>query len=55
MTKKKTVQGTYISIPAKEALDQEAAKRNTNATRLASEILERAAKRFPIKEAKDGV
>ena len=39
----KTVQGTYIDSDLKRALAKEAKKRKISLTRLASEILERAA------------
>lgn len=50
--KKRIVQGTYISVEAKEALKKEAKATNKFVTTVASEILERGAKALIRKAAK---
>ena len=49
----KVVQGTYISLEAKKALLAEAKRRDIFVTTLASEILEKEARRFAKKEKMD--
>jgi hypothetical protein len=50
--KRRIVQGTYISVEAKEALKKEAKATNKFVTTVASEILERGAKALIRKAAK---
>jgi hypothetical protein len=46
MEKKKVIQGTYISLAAKQAIIREAKRKEIFATTLASEILEKAVKKI---------
>jgi len=50
--KNKIVQGTYISLECKEAIEREASRQEKYPSTLASEILEKAAKIFLRKERK---
>ena len=52
--KRRIVQGTYISVEAKEALKKEAKATNKFVTTVASEILERGAKKLTKRRNQDG-
>lgn len=54
MKNKKIVQGTYISIETKRALTREAERQGTHPTTIASEILEKEAKKILRKELYNG-
>lgn len=48
--KNKIVQGAYISLESKKTIDREASRQEKHPSTLASEILEKAAKKFLRKE-----
>ena len=55
MKEKKVVQGSYISLKAKEAFIKESLKKEMFVSALTSEILEEAAQKIIRKEKKDEI
>jgi len=53
MAKKKVVQGTYISVEAREIFKEEAKTQGVFLSRIVSEILERAANRLKNKKKEE--